>query len=264
MNLERLRFHNATGCRLFVGCAGWNLRKELADAFPLVGSHLERYAVRLNCVEINSSFYHSHRKSTYLRWAESTPDDFRFSVKVPKQITHVHRLVNVDRETQQFVDETSALGNKLGPMLLQLPPSLEFDVSIAEHFFRTLRQSVRSPIVCEPRHLSWFTRDAENMMQEYVISRVAADPAIAPAATFPGACLQACYFRWHGTPRMYYSAYDEPALINLAKMSATMASEATEVWCIFDNTALGAAWRNAIELIDMFPSAADLEFRPCR
>src|ERR1700761_7871846 len=109
---------------LFVGCAGWNLRKELVESFPLDGTHLQRYAARLNCVEINSSFYRSHRKTTYERWAASTPADFRFSVKLPKHITHVCRLVDVERHIRQFVDETSGLGSKLGPILVQLPPSL--------------------------------------------------------------------------------------------------------------------------------------------
>ena len=68
-----------------VGCAGWSLRKEHFELFPATGSHLERYAARFNCVEINSSFYRSHRTATYSRWAEATPHDFRFAVKLPKQ-----------------------------------------------------------------------------------------------------------------------------------------------------------------------------------
>jgi uncharacterized protein YecE (DUF72 family) len=243
----------------FIGCAGWNLRKDLVDAFPFEGTHLQRYAARLNCVEINSSFYRPHRKKTYARWAESTPADFRFSVKIPKQITHVSRLVDVDREIQQFVDETSALGSKLGPMLVQLPPSLQFDGSIIEPFFKALREQVRTPIVCEPRHLSWFAPEAEGLMTEYSIGRVAADPSIVPVAAAPGACMQTCYFRWHGSPRMYYSPYDELALGQLAKLVSTTASEAQDVWCIFDNTALGAAPRNAIALFDMHLPAAKLD-----
>jgi uncharacterized protein YecE (DUF72 family) len=248
----------------FVGCAGWNLRKDLVDTFPLEGTHLQRYAARLNCVEINSSFYRSHRKTTYARWAELTPADFRFSVKIPKQITHISRLVDVDREIQQFADETAALGSKLGPMLMQLPPSLQFDGSIVEPFFSVLREQIRTPIVCEPRHLSWFGPEAEGLMTDYSIGRVAADPSIVPGAAAPGACVQTCYFRWHGSPRMYYSSYDELALGNLAKLVSTTASEAKEVWCIFDNTALGAAPTNAIALLEMRLPTAELDTRRCR
>jgi uncharacterized protein YecE (DUF72 family) len=249
---------------LFIGCAGWNLRKELLDLFPRNGTHLQRYAARLNCVEINSSFYRSHRKKTYERWGASTPADFHFSVKMPKLITHVGRLVNVERETQHFVDEVSGLGNKLGPILIQLPPSLEFDLSNVEPFFRALRQLIETPIVCEPRHLSWFAPEAEGLMTEYSIGRVAADPSIVPDAAAPGACMQLCYFRWHGSPRMYYSSYDEFALGNLAKLVSTTASEAQDVWCIFDNTALGAALSNAIALTDIHLPATELDIRRCR
>ena len=247
---------------LFIGCAGWSLRKDIVEYFPVDGTHLQRYASRLNCVEINSSFYRAHRKKTYERWAESTPADFRFSVKFPKQITHVNRLIDVDGDTQRFVDEISGLGSKLGPMLVQLPPSLQFDVSTIESFFRAIRQLVSSQIVCEPRHLSWFTPGAEALMTEYCIGRVAADPSIVPGAATPGGCHQTGYFRWHGSPRMYYSAYDEQALNDLAK-AASATSTAKDVWCIFDNTALGAAWRNAMTLFDMLHSSAQMDSRRC-
>ena len=109
---------------IFIGCAGWNLRKEHAENFPALGTHLERYAGRLNSVEINSSFYRSHRTSTYQRWAASTPPGFRFAVKLPKEISHVARLVSVEPQVHQFLAETSGLGDKLGPILVQLPPSV--------------------------------------------------------------------------------------------------------------------------------------------
>ena len=249
---------------MFIGCAGWSIRKEAVESFPPAGTHLQRYAGRLNSVEINSSFYRSHRKKTYERWAASTPADFRFSVKMPKQITHVSRLIDVDCETQQFVDEASALEGKLGPILVQLPPSLEFDVSIVEPFFRALRQLVGTPIVCEPRHLSWFAPEPESLMKEYLIGRVAADPSIVPDAATPGGCPQTAYFRWHGSPRMYYSTYDELALSDFAKSALAIANEAKDVWCIFDNTAFGAAWRNAMTLDEMLSPTAPVDPRRCR
>ncbi len=91
---------------LFIGCAGWNLRKEFSDEFSGNGTHLERYAQRFNAVEINSSFYRPHRISTYQRWADATPNNFRFTVKLPKQITHIEHLVNVESLIETFVLET--------------------------------------------------------------------------------------------------------------------------------------------------------------
>ena len=213
---------------VFIGCAGWNLRKEFADCFPSTGTHLDRYASLLNAVEINSSFYRSHRPSSYGRWAASTPNHFCFSVKLPKQITHVNRLVNAGMLIEQFRLETASLGNKLGPVLVQLPPSLAFELSICESFLDDLRAQISGPIVCEPRHPSWFEREADSLMQAYAIGRVAADPSIVPQAAETGGCQSVCYFRWHGSPHMYYSSYDDNALNELATSGAGRGRERPE------------------------------------
>src|ERR671910_1309915 len=140
-----------------IGTAGWSIPKEHAAPFPATGSHLERYAKVLNAVEINSSFYRPHRTTTYERWAASVPESFRFAVKVPKAITHELRLKDADDLLDRFLSEVSGLGPKLGPLLVQLPPSLRFEDGVADIFLSELRSHVKGPIVCEPRHASWFT-----------------------------------------------------------------------------------------------------------
>src|SRR5688500_4589610 len=111
----------------YIACAGWSIHSSQAELFPDLGTHLQRYAMRLPAVEINSSFYRSHRPGTYERWAAETPTSFRFAVKAPKQITHERRLIDVDELVQRFAAETSHLGEKLGAWLIQLPPSLVYD-----------------------------------------------------------------------------------------------------------------------------------------
>lgn len=242
-----------------IGCAGWALRKEVARDFPLVGTHLERYAHRLNAVEINSSFYRSHRASTYRRWAASTPSEFSFAVKLPKQITHVRRLVDVESQIEQFRIETAGLGDKLGPVLVQLPPSLAFDLPMIEQFFSVLRAHLTSAIVCEPRHPTWFTPQGASLMQAYEIGRVAADPSVVPDAAIPGGYQHDCYFRWHGSPRMYYSSYGQAALVELRDRFLRAAETANTAWCIFDNTADGAALNNALMLAEMCQSMSPMD-----
>lgn len=241
---------------IFIGCAGWNLRKEFAECFPSTGTHLDRYSSLLNAVEINSSFYRSHRASSYRRWAASTPNHFCFSVKLPKQITHVNRLVDVRVAIEQFRLETASLGNKLGPVLAQLPPSLAFDQSICELFLDDLRDQIGGPIVCEPRHPSWFGCTANSLLKAYAIGRVAADPSIVPQASEPGGCQSVCYFRWHGSPDMYYSSYDDLTLNELAERVLAAAAIGRDVWCIFDNTARGAATKNALALGELLKEAS--------
>ncbi len=235
---------------IFIGCAGWSLRKEFAAEFPGEGSHLERYAGRFNGVEINSSFYRLHRQSTYQRWAASTPPGFGFAVKVPKLITHTQRLVDVQPLVEQFASEIGGLGEKLSVVLVQLPPSLQFREAIAEPFFHNLQAVIPCPIVCEPRHRSWFEPAAEQLLVECGISRVAADPSVVPEAAEPGGDLRRCYVRWHGSPQIYYSSYEDSTLRTLAARLRAIASQSDPVWCIFDNTAEGAATSNALQLLE--------------
>jgi uncharacterized protein YecE (DUF72 family) len=221
-----------------VGTAGWSIPKEHRERFGAGGSILTRYATRLNAVEINSSFYRPHKPATYARWAESVPEGFLFSVKMPKTITHEKRLKEVDALLESFLGECTVLGSKLGPLLVQLPPSLKFDPAI--RFFGTLRERFDGAVVCEPRHASWFTSEAEALFEKHRISRVAADPAPVSQAAEPFGDL--AYFRWHGSPRMYYSDYDDAALGALKKRLPK------DAWVIFDNTALGHATANALAL----------------
>src|SRR5262245_27120186 len=121
--------------QLRIGCAGWAIPKQHAGSFPSSGSHLERYAQRFTAVEINSSFYRPHRRATYARWAAAVPAGFAFAVKAPKQITHELRLAGTDTALDGFLAQVGGLGDKLGPLLFQLPPSLALDPSTARAFF---------------------------------------------------------------------------------------------------------------------------------
>lgn len=236
--------------KLFVGCAGWSIPNRHAERFDAGGSHLERYATVLNAVEINSSFYRPHQTKTYARWANSVPAEFRFAVKVPKSITHVSRLVGIDDALFRFVEEVQGLGEKRGPLLVQLPPSLPFAEATAIPFFQTLRQCVAGPVVCEPRHRTWFEPEVETCLERCGISRVAADPAVVPSAANPGGSRELAYFRLHGSPQMYFSAYGQDQLAELAARIEELVRQRTVVWCVFDNTAGGAATANAMELRD--------------
>jgi uncharacterized protein YecE (DUF72 family) len=219
----------------------------------VAGTHLQRYSQVLSCVEINSSFYRPHRVATYRRWAAETPRNFRFSVKLPREITHEARLRSVRRPLESFLDEVRALGTKLGPILVQLPPSLEFEQRVVRTFFGLARELHAGAIVCEPRHRSWFDGRADRLLRRLHVGRVGADPAIVPAAARPAGWLDAsesagtAYHRLHGSPRMYWSRYPRERLARTIEALATFGT-LSDVWCIFDNTAGGAAIENALEL----------------
>jgi uncharacterized protein YecE (DUF72 family) len=239
---------------LFIGTAGWGIPRESADRFPGEGTHLERYARQLKAVEINSSFYRPHLPATYARWAAETPEGFRFAVKVPKEVTHIHRLTDAAL-LDRFADETTALDAKLGAWLLQLPPGLVFHPLTVERFLGRLRARFAGNVACEPRHATWFTPEAGQLLAQFRVARLAADPAVSYQGTRPGGWDGLVYYRLHGSPKMYRSAYTGEFLKAMAGMLAAAAA-AAPVWCIFNNTAAGAAIENALALRGLLQTSA--------
>lgn len=240
---------DATPPPIHIGCAGWALSADVAARFATQGSHLERYARVFPSVEVNSSFYRPHQPKTYARWAASVPDAFRFSVKIPKRISHELKLRGADVVLREFVDSVAPLGDKLGCLLLQLPPSLALNVGEAEAFFDRLRDLTTARVVCEPRHATWFTEAGATTMRRAGVGCVRADPAPV-AGVEPSGSPDTLYIRLHGSPRMYYSAYDAPFIAALADRIVEARDANTDVWCIFDNTAGGAAVPNALGLME--------------
>ncbi|ROO41241.1 hypothetical protein BIV08_14925 [Pseudomonas sp. AF76] len=231
---------------LYLGCAGWSLPREQWPEFPEDGTHLQRYSARFPTVEINSSFYRPHRPATYAKWADSVAAHFRFSVKVPKQITHERRLHDCEGLLDEFLGQCSQLGEKLGCLLIQLPPSLAFEASVARAFFTALRDRYQGLAVLEPRHPSWLAAHVSTLLYEQCIGRVAADPSPLPDCDRPGGWPGVRYYRLHGSPRIYYSGYEQTWLEQLARQLKHEPD--TPTWCIFDNTAAGAAVPDALRL----------------
>ena len=130
---------------------------------------------------------------------------------------------------------------------MQLPPSLSFDASVVTPFLEAMRNVYEGPLVCEPRHATWFSPQVASLLGEYGIARVAADPPPVPAAAAPAGWPRVVYFRLHGSPRKYWSRYDKDYIATLA-VTVRSIPTAAEVWCVFDNTASGAAIENAWEL----------------
>jgi uncharacterized protein YecE (DUF72 family) len=234
-----------------VGTAGWMVPKQYAQAVAADGSHLERYASALNCVEVNSTFYRPHLARTFERWVATTPEDFRFAVKLAKTITHTAKLRRCGAELAAFFDNVRPLGEKLGPVLVQLPPKLAFEEGTAREFFETVRELHQGQVVVEPRHASWFAPGVERLLREFEVARAMADPPQGSAlAGEPGGWAGLRYYRLHGSPRKYWSAYENDFLRGIAKRIEAE-KRAKDVWVIFDNTASNHALGNAMTLRSM-------------
>ena len=230
-----------------VGTAGWSIPRASAYRFGSQGTHLQRYARSLRCAEINSSFYRPHAAATYAKWRDSTPPDFQFAVKMPRAITHELKLRDAQEALAAFLTQTDGLAHKRGPILVQLPPSFSFDAAVVTPFFELLRTLYGGSVVCEPRHATWFRPAVASLLDRYGISRVAADPPPVPEAAVPAGSPQVAYFRLHGSPRKYWSRYDDSYIATLAETVRRIPG-AEDVWCVFDNTASGAAVENAWQL----------------
>ena len=172
------------------------------------------------------------------------PAHFRFAVKVPKEITHLRRLADADEPLERFLAEAGALGEKLGPLLLQLPPSFAFDGQRVSAFLRRLRGRTQG------------RRGLRAAAPELVLGRGGAVALRVPdraggRRSGPGAgrggarrVAGLAYYRLHGSPRMYYSPY---ALGRLDALEHRLSGSGT-AWCIFDNTAEGWATHDALLL----------------
>jgi len=185
--------------------------------------------------------------ATYTKWRNSTPPGFRFAIKIPRTITHELKLENAGEPFAAFLAQTEGLAEKRGPLLVQLPPSLSFDAAVVTPFLDVVRELYEGPVVCEPRHATWFSPLVASLLEDYGISRVAADPPPVPVAAVPAGSSRVAYFRLHGSPRAYWSRYDEHFITTLAATLRNLPT-GSEVWCVFDNTASGAAIENAWEL----------------
>jgi len=234
-----------TGARVRIGLAGWSeALSRQRSSFPAAGvSGLARYATVFDFVEINASFYRQFGAKTFAKWAGETPDDFRFAVKMPRLITHFTRLQEPDR-LGPFFQSVEGLGGKLSVVLVQLPPSLVFEQSVAAVFFEALRGHFGGGVVCEPRHDSWTGWEAADLLAAHRIGMVRT--TIPEPAKETGPSGRPVYVRLHGAPRRYYSAYSDEQLEKLAGFLRL--NPRRERFVVFDNTASGAAVRNALDL----------------
>ncbi len=242
----------------YIGTAGWAMPVATSGATT---SHLERYSAVFSAVEINSSFYRTHKPDTYARWADTVPDEFRFAVKVPRTVTHKLRLKDAGSVLAPFLAGVQRLGEKLGPLLVQLPPSLPFAEETVEPFLDELRDLFDGLVVLEPRHASWFRPSVEALLEERRVARCAADPCKWTAGPTPGGWKGLAYYRLHGSPVMYVSPYSRETLQGIAAAMVSPLDPSRQAWCMFDNTAQGAALGDALTMGKLLCSHQDQQIR---
>ncbi|MFY1692432.1 DUF72 domain-containing protein [Plantactinospora sp. WMMB782] len=152
---------------ILVGTSGWQYR-DWRDRFYTglpQRRWLEHYAERFGTVEVNNAFYRLPERDVFAAWRARTPDDFCVAVKMSRYLTHVKRLREPAEPVARFLDRATALGDRLGPVLVQLPPNLPADVAALAEVLARFPAGVR--VAVEPRHPSWWTAETRRVLERY-------------------------------------------------------------------------------------------------
>lgn len=238
---------------LHIGTSGWSYRWPEVLYPPELKSaeRLGYYANHFNATEINSSFYHFTMVKTIEKWLSETPPNFKFAPKLNQEITHKRKFLDVEEPLQKFMSRYMLMGNRLGPVLIQIAGSFRYDRLVAESFYRTLRELYPAQaFALEARHVSWFMDEPLDLLREYNITTVIASAG----KRFPGTeatTTNIAYLRLHGDEKLYSSAYSDEKLERYAYMVNDWLKDGKEVWVFFNNTMLGNAVTDANKLIDI-------------
>ncbi len=236
--------------RVHIGCAGFTGRDWKGFFFPEglpAKEELSHYSSVFNAVEINSTFYRKPRITTLENWYQRTPADFRFFIKIPKNITHVSKMVGAAQESMDFcLHIHSGIREKLAGFLYQFPPSFHYSADNLELILHNIAPGFTN--VVEFRHESWWVSDAAALLAEHGI--------VFAGVSYPGKIPddimsihpQLAYYRLHGVPVLFKSEYSEEFLTNVAE---EVKKTNHEFYIFFNNTWGTAALKNGLQLNSM-------------
>lgn len=234
--------------KVWIGTSGWAYRHWRSGVFYperlKSTDQLAHYATIFDCVELNSTFYHTPRESTVRTWVERTPPGFVFSYKGSRVITHLRRLRDVEEPTRLVMSRATLLGEKLGPILWQFPPGFHCDLDRLAAFLYLLPRGYRYAF--EFRHESWFQEDCYRLLRAHNAALVWADTPRYPLVKEITADF--VYARLHGHEVLYASCYTEAQLKEWAADFRRALRQGQDVFVFFDNDAEGYAPHNALAL----------------
>ncbi len=227
-----------------IGTSGWHYEHWRDTFYPpklAKSSWLEFYARHFHTVELNASFYRLPSEEAFKTWYRLTPPDFTFAVKVSRFITHIKRLRNAEEPLHNFLERAQILGEKLGPLLYQLPPGLHRDDEVLESFLEQLPPGMRHAF--EFRHGSWLNDGVFQILRQHNVGLCVFDM---PKLTCPlVATADFAYIRFHGSDALYSSNYSDEELADWAKKITQMADTLKTVYIYFNNDIEGFALNNA-------------------
>ena len=243
--------------QVYIGTSGWHYNDWLGLLYPpeITGyNELRFYAQYFNTVENNSSFYRIAKESTYKTWARMTPENYTFSLKLNKLITHIHRLElndEVREKTHYILTATQALKNKLGAIVIQLPPSFRYDKEKLEKFltfFTTKIQTLeyKCDVAIEFRNKHYFTDEIYKILKKHNTALVTAQSSRYPEVRQITADF--AYIRLHGPEKLFASKYSAQQLEDWATYIRSISPKVKKIYVYFNNDFHGYALENARQL----------------
>jgi len=233
--------------RYNIGTSGWHYEHWRDKFYPeklAKAKWLEFYAGHFDAVELNNSFYRLPSEDAFANWRDSSPANFTFAVKVSRFITHIKRLKDAGEAVEKFISRAAILGDKLGPLLYQLPPNMHRNDEVLESFLSTLPRGMKH--VFEFRHQSWLEEGVLQILHKYKVGFCVFDM---PSISCPLiATADFAYIRFHGSAGLYSSCYSDEELASWAKRLANLARNLKAIYIYFNNDIEGFAVRNAMTL----------------
>ncbi|NEE02822.1 DUF72 domain-containing protein [Phytoactinopolyspora halotolerans] len=231
---------------VFVGTSGWQYRDWRGVIYPdglAQRRWFERYVKSFATVESNSAFYRLPRRETFASWRAQMPDDFVMAVKASRFLTHIRRLQEPREPVRRFLDAAAGLGDRLGPVLLQLPPTLQAEPGRLAACLDEFPADVR--VAVEPRHTSWWTDEVRSVLEARDAALCWADVRGTPQMPLWRTASWG-YLRLHQGAASPWPHYDDDMMRSWARRIGDTWADAEDVYVYFNNDPGGAAVRNAI------------------
>ena len=239
------RVRDASTVTLYVGTSGWQYGSWRNVLYPRAVKQpgwLDYFAERFQTVEVNNSFYRLPEASTFQRWYEHSPPDFIFVLKLSRYLSHIKRLREPQEPVERFFRHAAPLKEKLGPVLLQLPPNLEAEPARLEETLALMPAGVR--VAVEFRHASWYTAEVRALLERYNAALCLADRH-SRVLTPDWRTSDWGYVRLHEGAATPHPCYGRTSLEAWTRRIAGTWDADAEVYVFFNNDGRGCAIRDA-------------------
>jgi uncharacterized protein YecE (DUF72 family) len=230
----------------WVGTSGWQYKDWKGRLYPSElpqKAWLEHYAAHFDTVELNNAFYRLPERDTFAAWRRRTPDGFVMAVKASRYLTHIKRLKDPEEPVERLMGRAEALGDRLGPVLLQLPPTLKAEPALLDRTLRCFPAGVR--VAVEPRHETWWTDEVRGILERHGATLCWADRRSRPITPLWRTAGWA-YLRLHEGRATPWPHYGRDALRAWARRLADTWADEEDAFVYFNNDLGGWAVADAV------------------